>query len=292
MTRAAVTPHGEARRSGIEPDSQPDLESSSVTQTSTQEVPLRGFEPLPTIFAESCPGPRNSGVGDVNRWPESHRHSLVPITVARRPEPGRGGCTKPYAGCPAVRRHLFAERIGVEPGPGGHPVLETGVAPTAHLTFQKFRRSGGSRTPRSFALNDRTMRPVGAVIIASPEALRRQRTIAPADIGGIRGGSCTRVVRLETPRSWLLDDTDREKVGREAQAVGEPLRSMEASFHPALPGPMSIRGGTCTRVAGSRDRRTSCCSTRTETRTRDGIEVALARLREQKSAAPREGGTQ
>ena len=45
-------------------------------------------------------------------------------------------CTKPYAGCPAVRRHVFAERIGVEPGPGGHPVLETGVAPTAHLTFQ------------------------------------------------------------------------------------------------------------------------------------------------------------
>src|SRR5688572_13626659 len=54
----------EARRSGIEPDSQPDLESSSVPQTSTQDVPPRGFEPLPSTFAKLCPCPRNGGVSE------------------------------------------------------------------------------------------------------------------------------------------------------------------------------------------------------------------------------------
>ena len=70
-----------------------------------------------------------AGVAPASAGPDNRRASARHI--------GRGECTKPYAGCPAVRRHVFAERIGVEPGPGGHPVLETGVAPTAHLTFQK-----------------------------------------------------------------------------------------------------------------------------------------------------------
>lgn len=110
------------RRSRIEPDSQPDLESSPVTQTSTHVVPPRGFEPLPSTFATLCPGPRNSGVRI------RFRH-------------GRGASI--------------------------------------------FSRSGGSRTQRSFALNDRTTCLVEAVIIASPEALRRTSVTSVVAADGI-----------------------------------------------------------------------------------------------------------
>jgi hypothetical protein len=103
MSPAAVTPHGgpdqvRTKHAASESNTAPRVWNPGSSQTATQKVPPRGFEPQPSTFAESCPSLERwrvqidlsifwfvwmTGIAPVTSW-------LSPTRSAAELHPGEG----------------------------------------------------------------------------------------------------------------------------------------------------------------------------------------------------------